>query len=325
MLGNDNHIRRAWRGAFTLIELLVVIAIAAVLIGLLLAALQRVRQASYCMTCQNNLKQWALAAHNHHDTQGKFPTGFQYAIKQANGRYANGTNWVVELFPFVDQQNVQQRWDYADARNNISPGKSALSTEVLKLLLCPSDIAASHPIFYYPGNEPYQWAAGFYALSSYAGNAGRRSYPPGDFETRDGIFFPNSKIRMTEVTDGTSNTLLFGERSHYDPNFDRVATSLSATVNSTVAGAGMWAATCCPLHHLLSAAARINYQTPPFPIGGEQQLRDRLCAFGSGHPGGANFAFADGSVHFLNDQISLTTLQALSTRARGEIVESAGN
>jgi prepilin-type processing-associated H-X9-DG protein len=122
------------------------------------------------------------------------------------------------------------------------------------------------------------------------------------------------------VTDGTSNTFLFGERSHGDKEFD-FTTWYSLPDYYPLRGWGKWGYFCDPSHHLLSTPVPINYQTPPWPSAGEAQVRDRVSAFGSGHPGGANFALVDGSVRFLSEQIKLFTLQALSTRAGGEVVE----
>jgi prepilin-type processing-associated H-X9-DG protein len=128
--------------------------------------------------------------------------------------------------------------------------------------------------------------------------------------TRDGIFFQDSKIRLEDVTDGTSNSFLFGERFHYDPEFDRLT---YPSFPYPIGKWGTWTAAFAVsggslIDHMLSTPVLINYQMPPSGSTGE--INDRLCAFGSGHPGGANFAFADGSVRFLSDQTRLTALQA---------------
>jgi prepilin-type N-terminal cleavage/methylation domain-containing protein/prepilin-type processing-associated H-X9-DG protein len=317
--------RRRHERAFTLIELLVVIAIIAVLIGLLLPAVQKVREAANRMACTNNLKQLALAAHDHHDGKGKFPTGVHLVDYLAGGRYVNGTAWQVELLPYFDKENLYKKWDYRDQRNNVAGGMDAVTAQLIKVLVCPSD-PLPYPVCQfvgYPTLPKYDWAIGFYGVGSYGGNGGKRSFHPPNV-TRDGIFFQDSNVRLADVSDGASNTFLFGERSRIDPEFDGIVTQTSEAAFYPLAQWGWWAASFATgggslPQHMLSAPVRINYQVPP--SGGLDEIYDRLCAYGSAHPGGANFAFADGSVRFLSNQTPLTTLQALSTRAGGEIVD----
>ena len=130
----------------------------------------------------------------------------------------------------------------------------------------------------------------------------------------------NSCVSLADVTDGTTNTLLFGERYHHDPEFDRLQPGVLPG-RAPLPHVGRWGSVGDAggmVHVTLHAAAPINYRVPP---GGDlSALSDRACAFGSGHPGGANFAFADGSVRFVSDRVSLHALWALSTRRGGEIV-----
>jgi prepilin-type N-terminal cleavage/methylation domain-containing protein/prepilin-type processing-associated H-X9-DG protein len=310
---------------FTLVELLVVIAIIAVLIGLLLPAVQKVREAASRIKCLNNLKQLALAAHNYHDTVGKFPTGARLSV-DVGGRPTGGTNLMVELLPYFEQDNLYKKWDYQDNRNNVAGGRNATQAQVLRILLCPSDLLPE-PVWELTAETAASppWSRGFYGLSSYGGSAGKRSVHTGGPPafprmTRDGLFFIGSCVRLTDITDGTSTTFLFGERYHHDPEFDR-RRPLVWPDATPVGGWGRWgyvANAGAMFQVTLHTAVSINYRVPS---GGDfSTLENRGCAFGSGHPGGANFAFADGSVRFLSESTPVPTLQALSTRAGGEVV-----
>ena len=140
--------------------------------------------------------------------------------------------------------------------------------------------------------------------------------------SRDGIFFIDSNIHMKHITDGTSKTLLMGERYHDDPEFDRRYAIVWAG-SAPMAGWGRWGYVAGPGANgsvTLHTAAPINYR---MPLNGDlSNLEDRACAFGSGHPGGANFAFADGSARFVVEDLPLEQLQALSTRAGEEVAEA---
>jgi prepilin-type N-terminal cleavage/methylation domain-containing protein/prepilin-type processing-associated H-X9-DG protein len=314
------------RPGFTLIELLVVIAIIAVLLALLLPAVQKVRESANRAQCLNNLRQLALAAQNYHGDHGRFPTGAHLPV-YVGDRPTGGTNLWVELLPYFEQGNLHNKWDYYDNRNNVAGSRNATQAQVIKILLCPSDPLQPVAELTSANSLAPPWSWGFYGMSSYGGSAGKRSVPPGpppDFPgiTRDGIFFIGSCVRLTDVTDGTSNTFLFGERYHRDAEYDRqhdvVLPGLASMAQlgrwAYVAGGGAMA------NVTLHTAAPINYRVPP---GGDYfAVNDRVCAFGSGHPGGANFAFADGSVRFLSDTIPLATLQALSTRTGEEVVSA---
>src|SRR5438876_6974110 len=157
------------RSAFTLIELLVVIAIIAVLIALLFPAVQKVREAANRTSCLNNLKQIALATHNYHDTFKKFPTGGHLSDFVGDRPTRGATLWI-QLLPCFEQDNLQNKWDDYDNRNNVAGGRNATQAQVIKILLCPSD-PLSDPVSEYKVGTAY-WSWGFYALSSYGGNAG---------------------------------------------------------------------------------------------------------------------------------------------------------
>src|SRR6476620_3957584 len=136
------------RRGFTLIELLVVIAIIAILIGLLLPAVQKVREAANRMKCANNLKQVAVAAHNYHDDRGQFPTGVRLPV-DVGGVPTRGTNLWFELLPYFGQDNLQKQLNPDDNRKNVAGERNAITAQVITLLICPSDLLPV-PVVYKP-------------------------------------------------------------------------------------------------------------------------------------------------------------------------------
>jgi prepilin-type N-terminal cleavage/methylation domain-containing protein/prepilin-type processing-associated H-X9-DG protein len=314
------------RRGFTLIEILVVIAIIAILIGLLLPAVQKVREAANRMVCTNNLKQIALAAHNYHDAHEKFPAGGRVPVFVGD-RPTGGTNLWLELLPYIEQDNLYKQWDDKDNSKNVVGGMNATTAHVIQLLICPSDSLPQTVVKHSAPVTP-TWCFGFYGMSSYGGNAGTRSLPPGAAPafpgiSRDGIFWIDSHVCLTDISnaDGTATTFLFGERYHRDPNFDLLQPVVLPGI-APMAQQGKWGFVAGPPGIMgnvtLHSAAPINYRMPP--DGDDLALLTRAAAFGSGHPGGANFAFADGHVSFVRDSMPLATLRALSTRDGGEPV-----
>ncbi len=326
--------------AFTLIELLVVIAIIGILVGLLLPAVQAAREAARRMQCSNNLKQLALAAHNFHDTRKAFPAGVEQLSFPTQPRF-RGISLFVRLLAFVEQGSLWDGWDELDPLNNTAGGIDSRTAKVLPVLICPSDIIPQNPL---PTGSNR-----FYGITSYGGNGGYRSYDP-QFATNDGIFFvigsgsqtaPTGKpVRMADVTDGLSNTLLLGERSHVDANHDSFATSItppSGQFLNPMGSTGWWAPSGGRLAAgdvTLSAYAPINFRVPaPFSSGGSivppatnyssyLYYNDRrISAFGSLHTGGANFALADGSVRFMSESMAQPILLNLAVRNDGQVVQ----
>lgn len=310
---------RAVERAFTLVELLVVISCIAILLGLMLTAVQQARAAAARTMCSSHLRQLALAMHHHHDVRGRFPTGV-IAVSDPPTNFGGKTNLWISLLPFIEQENLQRNWAASDYRANIAGGENALSAQVVKIFVCPAD-PLSRPVHHIEASPPHDWMNGFYANSSYGGSAGTCTVP----ESRDGVFFTTSHTRIRDIRDGTSNTILIGERSHYDPEYDRL-TALHLPDFHPLTGFGLWASAVHPwgslMDVLLSAPVSINYRVPPGSGAMDTTwLDNRLMAFGSQHSGGANFALADGSVRFLSDSIPLDQLQALSTIAGSEPVE----
>ena len=324
---------RSPRG-FTLVELLVVIAVIGMLLALLLPAVQAAREAARRIQCANHLKQLGLGAHGFHDSHGEFPPGLDQFEAPSSPRY-RGTSVFTFLLPHLELGTLLADWDYEFPLNNAYGGTTARAATVLPLLLCASDQVAENPIVR---------SGRYYGMTSYGGNGGTRSFDPA-VATCDGIFHttgPASEpkpgqlpVSLSMVTDGSSQTILFGERNHHDPNFETFAArSWSDSLN----GLGRWAAIGgrkSIADVTMSAFVPINYQMPvDFDHRGEatppvSSSRDffiheqrRMCAFGSSHPGGANFALADGSVRFLAESLPLDTLQALCTRNSRDLISS---
>jgi prepilin-type N-terminal cleavage/methylation domain-containing protein/prepilin-type processing-associated H-X9-DG protein len=305
------------RRGFTLIELLVVIAVIAILIGLLLPAVQKVREAAARIQCANNLHQLGLAAHNYHDTNRSFPPGVNQAVYTGAPQY-RGYSLFIYLLPYLEQDNLYRSWDFANPLNNTAGGAGARTAVILPTLLCPSDFVPTNPV---------TSQGRTYAVASYGGNGGRRSFDPASAST-DGIFHttgPGSLpvanqgvVGIADVKDGTSNTLLFGERSHRDPAYDALSGA-----SRKMGEWGWWAASTGRLAAgdvTMSAAVPINYLVRAGSVGPGSLEEQRVCAFGSNHAGGANFTLADGSVRFISQAVPLPVLQALATRASGEVV-----
>jgi len=327
---------RQRRVAFTLIELLVVIAIIAILIGLLLPAVQQVRAAAARLKCQNNLKQLALANHTYHDSQETFPSGLTMPLPGPSARYSS---LVVEILPYIEQGNLYQRWDFTNPVNNLQLPNGA-ATVRLDMLICPSEILASNPV-----SAGTNLAA---SLTSYAGNGGIRPFPLATASV-DGIFHTTgakskpsagqAPTRILQISDGTSNTLLLGERRLSDTALDSYLNApiapapnppmLPFHAYATIAPVGEWAAATTTL----GALRPINYShgTPyvppippmmPVPVPWSALLSSveyRLGAYGSRHTGGVNVAMADGSVRFLRETTPTPRMMELSTRAGGEV------
>jgi prepilin-type N-terminal cleavage/methylation domain-containing protein len=307
------------RRAFTLIELLVVIAIIAILIGLLLPAVQKVREAAARAQSQNNLKQLALACHAYHDANQGFPSAAHFPVP-ANPLTEYGT-WVIPILPYIEQDNLHRQW-YANpttaARYN---GPTAPAAAVVKTLLAPSDALGDTPYEQLaPGANPMFPNGRYVGLTSYGCNGGTAA--PLAY-VKDGVFHYDTRTRVTDVTDGSSNTILLGERHGFDPNWGALTRRPANDLRAYSAWAGgpffAWRSTLSPINYRLpdSVAA-----APP-PVGSAAYFDlyyRRLFAFGSASPAGASLAFADGSVKFLATNTNLLTLRELSTMSSGNVV-----
>jgi prepilin-type N-terminal cleavage/methylation domain-containing protein/prepilin-type processing-associated H-X9-DG protein len=300
---------RADRG-FTLIELLVVIAIIAVLTGLLLPAVQSAREAARRAQCTNNLKQLALAAHNYESANGTLPTGnYWYKDPLFPGTHTFGASVFVNML-----QSYEQAQSFAAFNFNFGDEHFTNATVAgigVSTLWCPSDSVASeldplNPDYYGLSSS----GAFVQAHTSYAGCEG--TWPiyasPDDFPfrtfaawlaTANGVIYTQAVTRWTSISDGTSNTVLFGERAL--GIFGGVDKPYYFWWNS-----GWWGDTFLdtmfPINAYRRLAKRLDLSDPSDPYGGWWWVP--LQSASSFHPGGANFAFCDGSVHFIKETIA---------------------
>ncbi len=316
----------ARKPGFTLIELLVVIAIIAILIGLLLPAVQKVREAAARMSCQNNLKQLGLALHNHHDSKGGLPPG----------KNANGFSGVAYLLPYIEQQNVYTLINFTVKESNTA--NSAARAGTIKTLLCPSDpqgaVPAGPPA---TAGTNYRFNQGYNIL--YSGipdpDPARPNY---GMPAADGPFWDNSAVRLTDITDGTSSTVAMSEKLKGDWS-NALVTERSDTflLNDYPNNPDAWNASCDSLNindlsrqansdigqewlqgsHSNSAYFHTNLpnkRSCKKPSGRVATLA------GSAHTGGVNVVMCDGSVRFVSDGIGLATWRAIGSRNLGEVV-----
>jgi len=292
---------RSSRKAFTLIELLVVMAIIAILIGLLLSAVQKVRAASAQVSCKNNMKQIGLALLNHHDQQGAFPPG---RTASAPGEKFPGISWMGRLLPWIEQDAL---WKVTVDAYAAQPGNPFQLPHLgmltpIPILSCPSD---SRVFSVQNTHNGYRAA-----LTSYMGVSGR------DYLTNDGIFYFDSHVRVADILDGTSNTVCVGERP---PSTDFWYGWWYSGLGQGGSGSGDFVLGVKEIHW---PGATYCAQCPPGPFSfsaGQTTEQCDLFHYWSLHSGGANFVLTDGSVRFLPYSAE-SILPALASRSGGEVV-----
>ena len=279
---------------FTLVELLVVIAIIGILIGLLLPAVQSVREAARRVDCANNLHQFGIAMLNYHDAFENYPPAYQSTKPEnSNWDYQPGWSWGSYLLPYAELTNLQNTVDVHNTRfgggsNPAQPDE--YSQTPLQLFRCPSDVG--------PDLNPIRLNHG---MSNYRAVAGPAPTTHGYFEQYydyGGILFHNSSVKIADIHDGTSNTVIVGECI-----FDELTNKRAAiwAGMSGLRGGSIWISDV--MWWIDDEAATINGPAPQ--------------AFSSQHPGGAQFAFCDGSSRMFPESGDITILRYLAGRADG--------
>jgi prepilin-type N-terminal cleavage/methylation domain-containing protein/prepilin-type processing-associated H-X9-DG protein len=303
--------RRSNRGAFTLIELLVVIVILAVLIGLLLPAVQKVREAAARAQCKNNLKQIGLAFHNYHTAYQSFPPGFTSASATVDGDGTGpGWGWGAYLLPFLEQDNLYRQIDFT--RDIRDPANAFARVQTLKVFLCPSDTPPG-PTF--TAVDEARVPLCDVAFANFVGMGGTHEVT-GFPDTSGGIPYQgvllrNSRVRVADIPDGTSNTLFVGERaSKRSPMTTWVGAVTDASVPPQNPGYDDEGP---PVLVLTNTGTVEDGRVPNNPL-------DHVEDANSRHAQGVNFLFGDGSVRSISNAIDAAVWAAIGTRAGGEPV-----
>jgi prepilin-type N-terminal cleavage/methylation domain-containing protein len=293
----EHHVRQRplAKRAFTLVELLVVIAIIGVLVALLLPAVQWAREAARAARCKNNLKQIGLALQNYHDVHERFPMG---SSSEATGSWG----FLLFLMPQLGNTNVYKTVNFNNPdccseimlRQGASPPQSDPASTFFRILACPSD----------PNSERLHTSGGSISLpcgklypGSYLGVSGDVDFAGSGTTTGNGILYSLSSICMADVLDGTSNTMIVGERG--------IPSDL------------VWGWVICGANEL---DQYLGAEYVPVPARNAPWTDPIFQGFWSWPRGGAHFVFADGSVHFISSSIDRTTYRALATRANREVV-----
>jgi prepilin-type N-terminal cleavage/methylation domain-containing protein/prepilin-type processing-associated H-X9-DG protein len=305
------------RRGFTLVELLVVIAIIGILISMLLPAVQQVREAARRTQCANNSRQLALACLNYESAHMHFPPGLNVPLDaelDASGTIPGWVtdidspkiqlrfgSWMMWILPFMEQNNIYDGLDFTQREYANALGPDSMAASNIPTLRCPSDIPDEEVIF----NDYH------FGVNSYFGSAGIQGWFLSGL-TRDGVLFYNSATTFGGISDGSSNTFLIGERYSNDPEYPAFKNFRGWAWSSA------YSARDC----IVGMLEPVNYQLPDGvgPNPSFSWTDKKFNSFSSAHPGGANFALCDGSVHFVPNATNLETLENLAIRNDGNVV-----
>jgi prepilin-type N-terminal cleavage/methylation domain-containing protein len=314
MTTTDGQVQKV-RSAFTLVELLVVVAIIGILVSLLLPAVQKVRVAANRIKCQNNLRQFGLGLHHYHNVYNRFPLGNSNLMGYDPGSEPDRRNWAVTaVLPFVEQNAVHEGVESYLAHGAPYIVYCPLNQTVMPLFMCPADPANPKTITGGAGSTNQQGFHGNYAACAGSTPFNSDSGEDGG-DDLNGIFYAFSKTSISDITDGSSNTLLLSELIiSADINNHDVRGRL---FNPAKQG-GILFSTLYPPN--TPVADRLQWcqsitEAPCISTWREINLSAR-----SYHTGGVNAIFADGSGRFISNNIALTTWTALGTRRGGEPV-----
>jgi prepilin-type processing-associated H-X9-DG protein len=342
------------------VELLVVIAIIGILIALLLPAVQAAREAARRTQCLNNLKQLGLAAHNYHSAKKSFPLGMEMngAVAPNPSLSTTKATFFVRLLPYCENTVLYSQWDFNNPANNATNNATtSRAATPIPNFLCPTDQFKENPFRLlgspaaFPSQNDHGGAPGFYSPTSYAGNYGQGSFhlKNPQFPIKpNGVFFLTGAdgqlqappprgtgtihtncdnhqnlpaVKGSMITDGTSHTLMMGEKYHVDEFFDSWTSSKSGYAGMYQVSAWGWSGgTKGNASVFCSSIAGINNSVKKWTSStNDITAQDyRFNAWGSGHAGGANFAMADGSSRFISETLNTVTLDRISTRAGSE-------
>ncbi|MES2793656.1 MAG: DUF1559 domain-containing protein [Planctomycetota bacterium] len=294
---------------FTLIELLVVIAIIAVLIALLLPAVQQAREAARRSQCKNNLKQIGLALHNYHDTANGMPAGRYSALSGGVWSAYHGHSVQTMMLPHLDQANLYNKMNVS-ATFNVAPNFGTASLTVLPVFLCPTNpitegvnwTGATNP----NGTDPNNDSARTHYVPISDSGTGRNGTSSLVKMNGNGLIYHDSKVRIGDVTDGTSNTLAFCEVISQGPGkYDCCSWLAYGDGIGTVNG--------------INAPFRSSTTGGP-PFTHDMYNGNSFSGPASYHVGGCHFLLADGAVRFISQNLNQGVLTGLATRAGGEVI-----